>query len=321
MKASGVAALSAAICVEIAGSPALAETLPISGVYPARTDGAVGARVIALESFGGDQGAEVNFSLNDALESVRIDGENWFVIVPTSGDDVDAVLRGSASSDVSYRRVDDKKKTKCEEKDDNGKCIRRRVTYVQCREMIVELRPSIRLIAVDGTELYGERDMIGEKRHYCAEGYEPSSRAILEKLVSDFTRQVRYDLAPVQRSQGIRVMESRKNLNKKDRKPFRNAVKLTKTDVSAACSAFAALEANNPQHPSVLYNIGLCAEGLDDFEKAADYYNRALAVEPGKDYPTRGLQRISDRARADMQLEEHFGPVESEADIEADTAN
>ena len=308
------ATLAAIVC----GNQASAETLPVAGVYPARSEGAVGVNVIALESFGGDTGADFSFALDDALDSITIEGQDWFMVVPTSGDDVDAVLRGSASSDVSYRRVDDKKKKgKCLEKNDKGKCVRRQTEYVRCREMQVEFRPSIRLIAVDGTELYSDRDFLAQNRRYCADEHEPSPNSILDQMVGSYASKVRYDLAPTYRDDGIRVMESRKDMAKSDRKPFRNAVKLTKTNVGAACEAFAALEANNPNHVSVLYNIGLCAEGQGDFGRATVYYERALAIEPDKDYPTDGLRRIGDRQRANQQLDVHFAPFLEEATEDA----
>lgn len=313
-----VMAGAAAAATVVLGVPAAAETLPVAGVYAARTDGAVGVSVIALESFGGDMGAEVSFALDDALASVSIEGQDWFLVVPTSGDDVDAVFRGSASSDVSYRRIDDKKKEgKCLEKNDKGKCIERETIYVRCREMLVELRPSVRLIAVDGRQLYDDRDTLSETRRFCEDESEPSSNSVLDKLASEYAAKVRLDLAPVYRSEGIRVMETRKDLNKADRNPFRDAVRQTKSDVSGACDAFAALEVNNPGHVSVLYNIGLCAEGQNDFASAQSYYQRALAIEPDKEYPAEGLRRIRDKERAMRQIDEHFAPFLDEASVDA----
>lgn len=77
-----------------------------------------------------------------------------------------------------------------------------------------------------------------------------------------------------------------------DRNPFRDAVKLTDDDPDAACRAFAALEATNPEHLSVLFNIGLCWEASKQYERAAEYYRKALSVDADHDYPQRGMSRV-----------------------------
>jgi Tfp pilus assembly protein PilF len=79
-------------------------------------------------------------------------------------------------------------------------------------------------------------------------------------------------------------------------------VKATDDNVTLACEGFEALEATNPAHVSVLFNIGLCHESRGELEGAIDYYGRALEVDPGRDYPTDGLRRVRSRMRAEEHL-------------------
>ncbi|MXO89864.1 tetratricopeptide repeat protein [Pontixanthobacter aquaemixtae] len=286
---------------------ASAETLPVAGIYPAQSDAAAAVNTIAVDNFGGDKGASLSFAITDALEAAVIEGEPYFRLYPTRGDDVDAVLRGAAGLEVVETELEAKKVTKCEERDDDRKCIREKVRFYDCYEIAVSVMPDVRLIARDGAELYSMRDRVTNKERHCTDDYSaPSVDTMAQNLVEQYAGRVRYAFAPFHRNEQIRILESRKGLSREDGRAFRNAVRLTKSDIHASCEAFSALEAANPQHVSVLFNVGLCAEGQGELETAKAYYRRALEVEPGKEYPISGLRRIADRYRADRQLAAHY---------------
>ena len=218
-----------------------------------------------------------------------IEGEPYFQLYPTRGDDVDAVLRGTAGLEIIETELDPKKVTKCEERDSDRNCIRESVRFYDCYELAVLVIPNVRLIARDGSELHRMRDRLTKRDRHCTDEYSrPSVDAMAQELVEQYASRVRHALAPVYRNQQIRVLESRKGMNRDDKRAFRDAVRLTKTDIGAACEAFSALEAANPQNVSILFNIGLCAEGRGELEVAKAYYQRALEVEPGKNYPIFG---------------------------------
>ncbi len=296
-------------------APAIAEVLPVAGIYPARVDDAAAIQTIAIENFGGDKGVALSFAITDRLENVVIEGAPYFQLVPTSDASVDAVMRGSAGTEALETELDDKRVTNCTKRDKEKKCLREEVSVYECSELNVTLYPRIRLIASDGTEIYSKRDRLSASEKYCSdESSIPSVESMLDGLVSSFAGTVRYDLAPVFRNQTFRILEKRKGLSKEDRKLFKQAVKLTKSDIGKSCEMFGALEQTNPDHTSILFNIGLCAEGKGDLDAAEHYYQRVLELEPGKDYPTSGLQRIADRDRAEAQLNIHFDEAEAAAD-------
>lgn len=323
--AAGLAALGC--------NAASAETLTVEGVYGSNAAIPGDIEVIAMESFGGAIGPDVALELSDALGSVYIEGQPYFRIVPattvastqvvvidrSAGEGAeqitidnpnapDAVLRGRVRLTPLDRRVDDRVRKECVAKDERGKCTKREEIRTRCDEFLMRLNPRIQLVAADGTQLYSNMNERSEAVRYCVdEDVEIDPEAMAEKMVRELIAEVRADIAPSERREGIRIMESRKNLQRSDRDAFRAAVKLTDDDPNAACDAFEALESMNPTNVSVLFNIGLCYEGAGALVLAQDYYNRALESDPGRDYPTWGLRRIESRYRGDAQLEAREG--------------
>ena len=68
-------------------------------------------------------------------------------------------------------------------------------------------------------------------------------------------------------------------------------------------SLFCFGEPGNPDHPSVLFNLGLCEESAGRLREAHDYYQRVLVGGDGDDYARLGVSRIEGRWRANAQLE------------------
>ena len=88
----------------LCASAATAETLPVSGVYPAGNDAAAALGTIAVERFGGVDGQQLSIAVADKLRAVAIDGEPYFRIVPSrSSAETDAVLQGTAGGEASRR--------------------------------------------------------------------------------------------------------------------------------------------------------------------------------------------------------------------------
>lgn len=294
-----------ATCAAFASTAVSAETLPVEGIYGSNIALPAEIEVIATEAFGGDMGPDVMLDLSERLGSVYIEGQPFFRIVPaTTATAVDAVFRGSVRSVFSDRRVNDKVTRECIARDADGDCTEREEVRARCDEFSVRLDPRILLVDREGRQLYSRREAVSQKRRVCVdEEVELDPDAALDALSEQLVGEIRADLAPVQLRRDIRVMESRKALARSDRDAFRAAVRLTKTDPDGACSAFESLEANNPGQISVLFNIGLCYEMVGAWDLAEDYYNRALEVDPGRDYPTQGLGRLADARRGQAQWE------------------
>ena len=311
------------------GAPVAAETLPVTGIYGSGVEISPEIEVVAIERMGGDAGPVLAIELSEALSDATINGRSYFRVIPaTSGPIViyhtsaspdaavsaatqddpeapDAVLRGSVRSEVTDIESSPRTERECVRRDDRGKCVEHRNVSIPCRELRVTLDPRIALIGVDGRQLYSESSRWHDAKTYCATDYgTPSANDMFSGLLAGLVRRVRLDLAPEQRSQDIRIMESRSNLRRSDRGAFRDAVRLTKNDPLAACLAFEALEAANPTQTSVLFNVGLCRESEGALDAAEVHYRRVLEIEPGKDHAVSGLARLVAHRRGLAQLEE-----------------
>ncbi|MBA4051951.1 MAG: hypothetical protein C0472_08765 [Erythrobacter sp.] len=317
-----VGASAAALCA----AAAQAETLPVEGIYAAGTDAPSRARSIAIAGFAGRGGERLAFAIDSALRGAVVEGRPWFEISfsePPRGTTytydrdadpaayrggADAVMRGIA--EVEWRDRDDgtKEVEECVARDDRGKCSEKTKVFVPCRTREVILRPEVRLVAREGELLYGKGDELTTSRRFCKdEEGTPSVDSMVEELARQFADAVRFDLAPVQRYDTIRVLEGRDGMSKPDQTAFRAALRLTKTDVAGACRAFEGLQPNNPRSVTILFNIGLCREGEGDLAAAVQFYEDALAISPRKLEPQEGLARIASRQRAERQLSIHNG--------------
>lgn len=306
----------------LATSSAAAETIQTRGVYAANIDLPADIQLITIERFRGDLGQDVELALTHVLGSVLIRSEPYFdlitpgvlqkAVVEVEGQDgtitsrplvADADMRGTVRSEEIERDVEPRIDRECIARDKDGDCTERREIRIQCRELSVRVDPRILLIASDGLQVYSYSTSQTRSERYCADdGSIPSSLGMANDLVDQIVVNIRRDLAPTESVRNIRVMERRRDIRREDRDAFRDAVRATQSDVGAACAGFMALEGANPTNVSLLFNIGLCFESTADLNDAENYYRRALELDPGRDYPTRGLRRVNSRMRAEANL-------------------
>lgn len=304
-----------------ASGAARAETLPVEGLYAAGADAPSRARSIAIAGFAGRGGERVAFAIDSALRGAVVHGRPYFQVTLSDsrfGDSyrydrdadpaaqrggVDAVMRGIAEVEVRDTDSGQKEVEECAVRDNRGKCTEKKKVFHPCRARNVTMRPEVRLVARDGELLYAKGDTLTLSRRFCRdEQVTPSVDEMIAEMAGRFAANLRGDLAPTFRAEGIRLLESRSGIVKSDHAAFREALRLTKSDVAAACDAFAALEANNPRDITVLFNIGLCFESADNLERAAEIYQNVLSINPRKIEPEQGLGRIASRVRAQAQL-------------------
>lgn len=312
---------AAGICV-FGAAAAQSESIAIDGVYAARADIPAQVEVILIDRFRGDLGQDTEIALNVALGGVFIRGEPFFnlirpgavqkAVVEMEGQDgtvssrllqPDAELRGTVRSEVTERDIEPRIDRKCTVRDGEGECTGWRETRVQCRELRVQVEPRILLSTADGRQLYSQSTPRSQAARYCADdGSIPSSLGMANEMIDALVADIRNDLAPREFTRNIRVMERRRDLRREDRDTFRDAVRGVEENVEEACAGFFALEETNPDHVSVLFNIGLCLEWNADLNGAEFYYRRALELDPGRDYPSDGLRRLTSRRKAEAIL-------------------
>lgn len=270
-----------------AASAAQAESVKLNGTFVAEAREVAMARSIAVGRFDGRDGAV--FAL--ALERAIANGPPHFELIATGRGRADAVVSGAVTTDVAENDWTRTEK-KCAEKDPGGKCVRQEDVKTPCRRRTIELTVDVR-VAGDRL-LYSASPTKRDEISWCR-GEQPSRtvenavRAMVGGLAEDTARA----FVPQRVDYTVRFREGTKGLPKDQQKPFKAAVKQSQRDLPGACAAWGAIDAAAPNHPSVLFDLGLCAETMGDLARADALYRRAAPLMARGNEAEVGADRIS----------------------------
>ncbi len=281
-------------------STAQAETLRVEGLYPARAPNVASIESIAIDRFGGSDGTALAFEIEDKLSDVEIEGAAYFkVMAGRSAIEPDATLSGTATTGIEEYETTEKRE-RCVERDDKGKCEKRKSIKVACLKRVIDFEAQVRLSRFsDGQTIYAERKFDGNEETVCGRKESFTSREdIIRGMINSAAYSVRRDLAPIERRENIRVLESRKGMDKANGKFFKAAVKMTKTDEREACRMWDQAAVNNAPHRSIMFNRGLCAEQAGVLDKALTLYAEAEQLAGSKTEIDLAISRVEDRQRA-----------------------
>lgn len=294
-------AAALAMVAGLSAVPASAETLTIEGLYPARTRAAADVESLVVERFGGRNGRELSFALEGMLAELSLYGQPYFrVVAERSNAPADAVLSGVANAVVENQGVEENRK-ECLEKDGNGKCLREQDVKIKCQRRTITLNPSLRMARIDdGTVVYQRQILQRDQIVVCPD--RTANRSIpdaVDYLMGNVIAEVRLDIAPVYRSDAIRVLEVRKGLDKDQSNRFRNALKATGRNPQGACDIWRALDSEVPGQSSIVFNLALCAEQRGDLDDALTRYRQAQTLIPRERAITAAFDRITARQAAE----------------------
>ena len=156
------------------------------------------------------------------------------------------------------------------------------------------------LVGIDGALIHAVDREDEQAQRFCQGDDRPSTEGMVRQLAARYADSLRGDLAPVQRLEQIRVMETRKGLSKDDGRAFREAVRLTKSDRRGGLRRLVGARGGAiPRNASVLFNLGLCAESRGRAARGATTITSASS--PGTrtiDYAQAGRGRESRAAGA-----------------------
>jgi hypothetical protein len=114
--------------------------------------------------------------------------------------------------------------------------------------------------------------------HCEGDGRMRSVDAQVEALARGIASQFAQQVTPYDSTDKIRIRESRNGMGKDDSALMKKLIATTKTNESAACAGWLEMETAGNAHPSVKFNLGLCAEARGALDIALGYY-RPLAVD------------------------------------------
>ncbi len=277
-----------------------AEVLEIRGELAAPNREASLLRSIAIERIEGQDGEALARAIEQGLSGTHFD-----LMGGRAGrNNAEGALTGGVTTGVDespFRR----REKRCVEKDsaNQKKCIREEEVEVRCRRRIVSVKADLRLVRNrDGRIVYSVTKPFTQESSWC-EGREDRP-APVEEVIADAIRNLGYsvrgDIAPTLSTYSIRVRESDKGMAKDQAKRFKELVKLTKRDGRGACAGWAALAPEVPNHPSITFDLGLCAEQAGQYEKALELYHAAAraGASEGREGADRAIRLIAGREDA-----------------------
>lgn len=305
--------VAAALCIlgaaVIGAGPVAAETADFMAHYPAQYRDASFLERIVVDRIAGQDGAQLAFAIEEALDRPDIDGTRYFQVVSGAaryrGADApvaDGVVTGTVTTGVEEDPVR-RKVRRCVEREGgtrDGKCLKEADVDVTCTQRVVTVNVALRMTRVeDDVAVYRATRPGRSELSWCPR--EEPGRTVEEMIaehINGAAADMRREIAPYAVRESIRYRESRSKMPKDIGQRFKAAVLVSERTPDAACAEWRAIDALVPDHPSVVFNLALCAEAAGDSAGALAGYERAARIEPRAADVRAGL----DRAQRQLQF-------------------
>lgn len=282
MQKSRIGAWVASVAL-IAGT-ASAESVTLVGNFPAAYREASFLERLAVDRFDGNDGTALSIALERALSGNG--GPAHFSITSmsrrsgVSPADADGTLSGVVSTEVNENR-ETQRREECVEKVDS-KCTKKQQIEVICRRRTIDVIADLRIARTrDGSIAYSNRKTRQNAVTWCPTDNAPGPvEGIIRGMIDTIAAETAREIAPYTERYAVRFYETRSGMPKDIGNDFKAAIKQTQRDLPGACQAFAAIDSALPDHVSVVYDLGVCAEARGEFETAMALYQRAAAIRP-----------------------------------------
>ena len=296
MRTSGV--LKAILLIAATAGAARGEVLQVTGEFPAANREASFLRSVSVDRIGGTDGPALAIAIERALTNSQLE-----VVGGRFGrDTAEGAISGVVSTGVDLRPYTRKEK-RCAEKAADGKCVKEEEVEIACTRRVIDMNADLRIVRnTDGKILYSEGQPFHDETTWCERaGPDRSVDAIVAGAIGGMARSLRDALVPHIDTYQVRVRENTKGLAKETAQRFKDLVKLTKRDARGACAGWEALRSEAMDHPSLIFNLGVCAEQRGDYQSAVTLYTdaaRAGAAE-GNEGAQRATRLIAGREDAE----------------------
>ncbi|WP_448660253.1 hypothetical protein ACPVPU_07020 [Sphingomonas sp. CJ99] len=265
-----------AAAVMLGAGVAHAESVTMEGFFPAPNREASLLTRIGIDRFDGQDGPATALAIERALA-----GGRHFTVVSLSRrmgggtDEVDAILSGVVTSGVETNRIQLSREECVEEKD--KQCVKKEMKPKQCTRRVINLTADLRLVRrEDGAVVMSAERPLRDEVSYCpGENPQRTAEETVRGMIQTIAANLASDITPSVRRYSIRFRESRSGMPKDVGNRFKAAVVQTQRDLPGACAAWAAMEPELPDHPSLAFNLGLCAESRGEFQDALARFQRA----------------------------------------------
>lgn len=258
------------------GNAASAETLTVAGWYAAEDRDASMLQSLAVDRFDGDDGPALTTAMERALGSKRDrDGQPYFTVRSRYAKEVDGIVHGSMRLRVDRTNFTRKAK-RCAANTASTKCKDAEKIEVDlyCERRIVSATVNARIIRLtDDAKIY-DRNLPQRNEVETCEGENPPQA--IDRVVQGFAHaaadQFADQITPYGRTEKIRIRESRTGMSKEDGNQMKSLIAATKSNEGAACAGWRDMEQRGLSHPTLKFNLGLCAESMGQLDVALGYY-------------------------------------------------
>jgi hypothetical protein len=335
--------LSALILV----STGCATKIKVNMLEPAQYHEASMTRTVAVLPFSGPGGAEIASEIEGVLGSISIDGKPYFTLVDRAQIDktlgemklsqsglVDqstaarigkmvgaqgiytgmVTLSGTNDSPYSERRqqcVQHQMKYDNKGNAYEGPCVRWRPYTVSCMKRVASFACSPKLIEVSTGKIIYARNLSGSTDSSGCEDRTPvkGEAELLQKAKEIAKTEFRKNVAPFYVTREIALMDSTDGISSSEAKDkLKNGLEYAaKQRMDSACELWGEANILSPNAPSILYNLGVCAESRGDLDAALSLYKRAdkLIGKP-EDNVTLALNRVTEAIKNRKKLAEEL---------------
>lgn len=290
-----------AASVVATATAASAETITISGRFPAQNREASYLQRLAIDRFAGRDGEPLANAIAAALSRAEnASGPHFTLLGDTGGraPRADGVLSGSATSDWEEHRVTLQRR-RCIERaapkdgkkrrdDDEGECLKYADVPVPCMQRTTTLTASLRLVRIeDGAIVYTASKPRNETVSWCPRDTLPrAAEMVIADMIDSVAGETRGDIAPHGDTYKVRYREDRAGLSKPLAARFKDVLRLSKSDSRGACEGWEAIDRDQPGQLSIVFNRGLCAEQRGDYPVALTLYRQARGMKSADDINT-----------------------------------
>ncbi len=276
---SGLALAALAI-----GGAAWGESAEMRGKFPANVREANYLEAIVVDRFYGRDAGQAQTIIENmvGIPSGRPDGS----------------LSGSVTTGVDVSKYQGNEDQCIEWKDGKkgGQCLKRGSVPVPCQRRIINLTISVRLVRLaDNQPLWSDNKQLRDEITWCADRQpQRTTEEAISSMIRTLAEKIRYDVRPVYSNYKVRFREDRDGMPKDLGNEFKIIVKRSNKDVPGACADWTAFNGKLPNHPSVLYNLGVCAEAQGAYGDAQNYYRSAVtALGKNNDDMNESLNRVA----------------------------
>ena len=254
----------------VGSGAAWGESAQMRGKFPANVREADLLENVVVDRFNGRDARQFEAALEQAIG------------VPAGRPD--GVLSGGVTTGAEESKYQGKEERCVEWKDgkQDGTCTKRAKIDVPCFRRVINLTVSVRLLRVaDNMPVWSDNKPSRDETTWC-QGKAPyrTTEEAVSAMIKDLAQKIRLDVRPRVETYKVRFREDRDGMPKDVGNEFKAIVKLSNSDVSSACRQWAALNGRLPNHPSVLYNLGVCAEAAGGYADAQAFYRSAQAALP-----------------------------------------